>query len=233
MIYIGIDDTDNKTSRGTGHLARLIAADLAQDYRLLGVTRHQLLVDPRIPYTAKNSSAAIALEAPEPAQAGPTALPAIFERVRALMEASYQPGSDPGLCVAAAVPPAITEFGRRAQKTLVDQYAARQLAADYDLLLAGLGGNQGGVIGALAAVGLAACGDDGRYILIGNLRELSGELPVSAILAAGVSAVQTLDGKPAPDILLPADKLRPARRNGQAIQYVDFQDDAWTPLKLD
>ena len=63
MIYIGIDDTDNKTSRGTGHLARLIAADLAQDYRLLGVTRHQLLVDPRIPYPAKNSSAAIALEA--------------------------------------------------------------------------------------------------------------------------------------------------------------------------
>ena len=233
MIYIGIDDTDNKTSRGTGHLARLIAADLAQDYRLLGVTRHQLLVDPRIPYTAKNSSAAIALEAPEPAQAGPTALPAIFERVRALMEASYQPGSDPGLCVAAAVPPAITEFGRRAQKTLVDQYAARQLAADYDLLLAGLGGNQGGVIGALAAVGLAACGDDGRYILIGNLRELSGELPVSAILAAGVSAVQTLDGKPVDDILLQADKLRPARRNGLPIQYVAYQDGAWTPLKLD
>lgn len=233
IIYIGIDDTDNKTSRGTGHLARRIAADLAQDYRLLGVTRHQLLFDPRIPYTAKNSSAAITVETPDHDLAGSEVLKTIFARVRAIMDADYQPGSDPGLCVAADVPQAVIEFGRLAQQIMVDQYAARQLAAEHGILLQGLGGNQGGVIGALSAVGLAASENDGRYIMIGKLRELSGEMPVESILAAGVSAVQTLDGMLVADILLQADKLRPARRNGKAIQYVENKDGAWTPLKLD
>jgi hypothetical protein len=51
MLFIGLDDTDNLESRGTGYLARRIAAVLAADYALLGVTRHQLLVDPRVPCT--------------------------------------------------------------------------------------------------------------------------------------------------------------------------------------
>lgn len=233
IIYIGIDDTDNKTSRGTGRLARAIAADLGHDYRLLGVTRHQLLFDPRIPFTAKNSSATISVEAPGPEFTTPDALKTLFARVRAIMDADYQPGSDPGLCVAADVPQAIIDFGRQAQQFMVDQYLARQLAAEHGILLQGLGGNQGGVIGALASVGLAASGDDGRYIMVGHLRELSGEMPIETILAAGVSAVQTLDGEPVSDILLQADKLRPSRRNGMPIQYVAYQDGAWTPLKLD
>ena len=233
IIYIGIDDTDNKTSRGTGRLARAIAAELSLDFPLLGVTRHQLLFDPRIPFTAKNSSATIAIEAPDDAAYSSEILKTIFVRVRALMDADYQPGSDPGLCVAAEIPQAVIEFGKRAQQVMVDQYAARQLAAEHGILLQGLGGNQGGVIGALASVGLAASGDDGRYIMVGKLRELSGEMSIESILAAGVSAVQTLDGEPVEDILLQADKLRPARRNGMPIQYVAFQDGAWTPLKLD
>ena len=63
-IYIGMDDTDNLESRGTGHLARTIAQELAAEYQLLGVTRHQLLVDERVPYTSHNSSAVIELEVP-------------------------------------------------------------------------------------------------------------------------------------------------------------------------
>ncbi|HWQ82996.1 MAG TPA: hypothetical protein VN363_00425, partial [Anaerolineales bacterium] len=137
------------------------------------------------------------------------------------------------LCVAADVPEEIIAFGRRAQKEMVDQYLARQLAASHDILLQGLGGNQGGVIGALAAVGLAASGNDGRYIMVGKLRELSGEMPIASILAAGVSAVETLQGEPVSDILLQADKLRPSCRNGLAVQYVAYQDGIWTPLKLD
>ena len=60
-IFIGLDDTDNKESRGTGHLARVIAENLAEQYEVVGVTRHQLLFDPRVPYTAKNSCAAVIL----------------------------------------------------------------------------------------------------------------------------------------------------------------------------
>ena len=62
MIFIGLDDTDTLESRGTGHLARQIAAALAADYAVLGVVRHQLLRDPRVPCTKNNSSAAILLD---------------------------------------------------------------------------------------------------------------------------------------------------------------------------
>ena len=34
MIFIGLDDTDTLESRGTGHLARQIAAALAADYAI-------------------------------------------------------------------------------------------------------------------------------------------------------------------------------------------------------
>jgi hypothetical protein len=62
MLFIGLDDTDNLESGGTGHLAREIAAALAARDPLLGITRHQLLVDARAPCTSKNTCAAIMLD---------------------------------------------------------------------------------------------------------------------------------------------------------------------------
>lgn len=57
-ILIGIDDTDTLESTGTGRMARdlrdhLINLNMGAS---LGVSRHQLLVDDRIPYTLHNSS---------------------------------------------------------------------------------------------------------------------------------------------------------------------------------
>jgi len=228
MLFIGLDDTDTLESRGTGHLAREIAATLAVDCPLLGVTRHQLLVDPRVPCTKKNSCAAIVLDGD-----GDLDPVAVLERVRALMLADFQPGSDPGLCVTYDVPVAVTEFGRWVQLQLVTQEEARALAAAYAIPLLGLGGDQDGVIGALAAVGLAATGEDGRYVLVGRSRELSGLQPVSALLAAGVAAVRTLDGRPVTEGLVQADKLRPARRGGQPVAFVEWAGDNWRPMKLD
>jgi hypothetical protein len=228
MFFIGLDDTDTLESRGTGRLARQIAAALAADYPVLGVTRHQLLVDPRVPCTKNNSSAAIVLNVDGAVQPA-----ALLERVRALMMVDYQPGSDPGLCLARAVPAAVTEFGRRAQRQLVTQEEAQALAATHAISLVGLGGDRGGVIGALAAVGLAASGEDGRYVLVGRSRELSGLQPVSALLAAGVAAVRTLDGQQVTDGLVRTDKLRPARRGGQPVAIVEWAGDCWQPLKLD
>ncbi len=228
MLLIGLDDTDNLESRGTGHLARAIALALAAEYPLLGVTRHQLLLDPRVPCTKNNSCAAIALDVD--GNLNPNTL---RERVRALMLADFQPGSDPGLCIAHTVPTAVSEFGRRAQRELVSQDDARALAARHGLLLQGLGGNEDGVIGALAAVGLAATGEDGRYVLVGRLREMTGLQPVSALLAAGIAAVETLQGQPVTQGLVLTDKLRPARRDGRAIAVVEWAGDHWRPLKLD
>ncbi|KUK59679.1 MAG: tRNA(Ile2) 2-agmatinylcytidine synthetase [Methanoculleus marisnigri] len=50
-LYLGIDDTDTRESRGTGRLARTIAAELARSYTVTGVTRHQLFVHPASPPT--------------------------------------------------------------------------------------------------------------------------------------------------------------------------------------
>jgi tRNA(Ile2) C34 agmatinyltransferase TiaS len=228
MFFIGLDDTDTLDSRGTGHLARHIAAALVADYPVLGVTRHQLLLDPRVPCTKNNSSAAILLKAN-----GDLDPITLLDRVQALVLDGHQPGSDPGLCVAHAVPVVVTEFGRRAQRQLVTQDEARSLAMAHDLPLLGLGGTKDGIIGALAAVGLAASGEDGRYVLVGRSRELSGLQPVSALIEAGVTAVQTLDAQPVTSGLVQTDKLRPARRGGRPIAVVEWVGDHWRPLKLD
>jgi tRNA(Ile2) C34 agmatinyltransferase TiaS len=228
MILIGLDDTDNLESRGTGHLARCIAAALANDYALLGVTRHQLLVDPRVPCTRNNSCAAILLE-----PNGHRDLDPLLDTVRQLMLSDFQSGSDPGLCVVQDVPPSISSFGHRTQRELVTQEEARALAAQHEIQLLGLGGDQSGVIGALAAVGLAATGEDGRYVLVGRSRELGGLQPISALLMAGIKAVRTSEGHPVCEGLVLTDKLRPARRDGQPIAVVEWAGECWHPLKLD
>lgn len=228
MIFIGLDDTDTLESRGTGHLARQIAVTLAANYSVLGVTRHQLLIDPRVPCTQKNSCAAIALEANGSFEAN-----ALLEQVRELVLDDYQPGSDPGLCVAEGIPAAITRFGRRVQRQLIAQHEAWVLAAAHGIPLLGLGGSEDGVIGALAAVGLAASGEDGRYVSVGRSRELAGLRTVSELLEAGVAAVQTLAGQPVTEGLVQTDKLRPARRGNQPVAVVEWAGDYWLPLKLD
>ena len=104
MDYIiGIDDTDNTESRGTGHLARIMAAALSQDFSVQGVTRHQLLEDERVPKTAKNSCAAVLFEG------DPYPLEEIATVARKVMLDDFQLGSDPGLCVVSTVPPHLRE----------------------------------------------------------------------------------------------------------------------------
>lgn len=227
MIFIGLDDTDNLTSRGTGHLARHIATVLATHYSLLGVTRHQLLEDSRVPCTKKNSCATIILDAD-----GELDTKTLFEQVQGMVLTDFQPGSDPGLCLAQSVPNAIIDFGRRVQNQLVTQAEARTLAETHTIPLIGLGGDEDGVIGALAAVGLAASGQDGRYVQVGRVRELGGLQGVSMVLAAGVKTVQTLAGQPVTEGLVQTDKLRPARRGGRPVAVVEWAGDYWRPLKL-
>ncbi len=229
MNYIlGLDDTDNLESRGTGHLARELAKALAQDFAVHGVTRHQLLEDPRVPKTAKNSCAAILFS-------GDTfPLDELAAFARHFMLNDFQPGSDPGLCVTTAtVPDEIIAYGQRAQREFLTQKEPRKLANQHKIWLQGLGGDEDGVIGALAAVGLAASGSDGRYVQVGTIRDLVGLLPPVDILAAGIAAVKTLDGVDVTEGLVNTEKMRPARRNGQPILFVEKDGDLWQPLKLD
>ena len=207
----------------------MVAADLMVDFTLIGVTRHQLLVDPRVPYTSHNSSAAICIQNRARIELG-----TLFERVKALMMSDFIAGSDPGLCIAKTpISRQIGEFGQRAKADLVTQSEARKLASEHNILLEGLGGTQDGVIGALSAVGLAADGEDGRYLMVGNSRELTGLQPVVAVLATGIVAIRTVDGLPVNKGLVLADKLRPTRRGAQPILFVEWAENHWQPVKMD
>lgn len=228
ILYIGLDDTDNNYSRGTGHLAREIASKLSAFGSVFCVTRHQLLVDERIPYTSHNSCAAISMDVSQTID-----IQGLFEYVRSLMLADFQPGSDPGLCIAKHTEAIeLIEFGRSVQTKLVTREDALQQAVRSSFYLEGLGGTNDGVIGSLAAVGLASCGYDGRYLWVGKIRELFGLQPIRSLFEQGICAVMTLDNKPVTDGYVLADKLRPARRNFLPIQYVTWAGDWWEPVKL-
>jgi hypothetical protein len=222
-LFIGLDDTDIRTSPGTGHLARHIASILATHWSFLGVTRHQLLFDPRIPMTAKNSANVVHLQVDAPPD-----LVGLADEVTDLMHAHFQPGSDPGLCVAVDLPAAIAAFGRKAQTTLVTADEASHLAAEHKLILRALGGDGGGVIGALAAVGLAATGNDGRFNWVGQVRELAGIQPVAAIWEAGIARVETTTGEVIKHGQVDTgDKIRPALIDGQPVLLVEPNNGLW------
>lgn len=229
-IFIGLDDTDTlESAAGTGRLAALIMQELGK-LRIdgYGVSRHQLLFDRRIPYTAKNSANVVHVVGDD------LDIPAIAEYVEGIMRNHYELGSDPGLCVGADIPDAIVHFGRRAQREIVTQDEALALAQNHGLFLRGLGGTNGGVIGALAGVGLASCGNDGRFTRIGQIRELTGIVSVANVLAAGIKAVHTLDGISITEGAIDTEgKVRPSLRDGQAVLYVERANGHWRALRLD
>ncbi len=231
MIYVGIDDTDTLDTPGTNQLARALVKRVAHQCRCVLIIRHQLLEDPRVPCTSHNGSASILLE-PE---AGCT-IPSLVDALRERMREGFVPGSDPGLCVAAAVPEAITEFGRRCQRELVGQEEARDLAAEHGLYLEGLGGTEGGVIGALAAVGLAA-GGDGRVVHIGDWPDdLAGPQEIAAVRARGVEVLALGTQQPIAQGLIDVGKhLRPNYRQNRILLFVESTDSgpsAWRAVRL-
>jgi len=231
---IGVDDTDNLESRGTGHRVRQLADFLAQQglAQPLGITRHQLLVAPQIPYTSHNSSACLLVETDE------KQVNDLWEACRDFLLRESAPGSDAGLCLAAwdSVNACIRAFGRRAKIVVLTQLEAEQTALDYEIQLEGLTGTHGGIIGALAAVGLHREGSDGRFLWLPGLRDLSGTHPVAEICASGhIDGIRPLNGtnlSPATLINL-GEWVRPILHGGQAILYVEEQNNEWHILPKD
>ena len=217
MVYIGIDDTDVPGGPGTNQLARAIVARLQSRFTPRLILRHQLLSDPRVPCTTKNGSASILLESNGDLEPGPLAA-----EVKGEMLARFQEGSDPGLCVTECVPEPIRGFGRRCQGELVRQADARALAVEHGIHLEGLGGTQDGVIGALAAVGLAATGSGGRVVHIGSFPDdLSGLTDVEVARSRGIDIRSLVDDEIVTTGVVDVGKhLRPNYRNGRIVIYV-------------
>lgn len=225
-VLIGVDDTDNITSRGTGWLVQrlIMALEQAGLGHALGATRHQLLVDPAIPYTSHNSSACIAWDAGREAD-----VEAIADFCGRYLSRESAPGSDPGLVVAPRVACAsglagLVDYGQRAKREVLDQPSARALATASGLHVSGHGGDEGGVIGALAAVGLHLSGADGFFLWMPGIRRLMGE-STYAELRSTVPIDRACDGDgheplPSDDIYL-GDWVRPILADGQAVLLLE------------
>lgn len=233
MILVGIDDTDTVDSRGTNQLAKSLAADLADRFTCHQIVRHQLLDDPRVPYTSRNGSASLLFEPTAP-DAG---LDELFARMREGMLADFVPGSDPGLCIvpAESVPDAVVEYGRRCQLELSSRAEAIEVASRIGVRLEGLGGTNDGVIGALAAIGLAATGDDGR--IVHDCRwpdETGGPRSIASLSALGLVVQNHETGETIEAGTVDVGKkLRPNLRNHRATLLVRPDgDDTFTALKL-
>lgn len=192
-FLIGIDDTDFGESIGTGALARELQILLMRRLGFVsgGVTRHQFLVHPDIPYTSHNSSACLVLE-------GDSSVDDVAGLCIEFIEFLLHPGADPGLCVATPdqFTPACAAFGVRAQEVVVRKEEALRLAADCGIFLRELGGEGIGVIGAFGGCALRASGTDGRFISMRGIRDFAGDASVSALLAGTeIDRVVDSDGR--------------------------------------
>ena len=226
---IGIDDTDNHESPGTGQLSRRLAAELGRrGIRSLGITRHQFLLDDRIPYSSHNSGACLAVTCDPSAEE--------LNIAASLIREWSAPGSDPGICIAAtgAVPPAVIEWGWRATREVLTISEALAAARDAGLRLEMLGGTGQGVIGALGSVGLRADGNEGRFLDLAGLRSLGERVRIEELDALGVRVEHSSAGKRTEagggnGVYFTAGWVRPRLQGGRAVWPVEWSDehDAW------
>lgn len=223
---IGIDDTDNLESRGTGHRARQLADWLNENQLAVprGITRHQLLVDPHIPYTSHNSSACLSIETENPND--------VWDASQEFLLRESAPGSDAGLALANwdSINDCALSFAKRAKIAVLTMPEAEQTASQCGIRLVGLTGTHGGIIGALSAVGLHRAGNDGRFLWLPGLRELKGKYPVLEIQSKGhVDRVCTLSHVNLHDktIVDVGEWVRPVLREGKSTLYVEEINHEW------
>ena len=224
-FLVGLDDTDFGESIGTGALSRELNLFLVRRLGLQshGITRHQFLVHPDIPYTSHNSSACIELS-------GSSTVDAIATEARQFIEYLFHPGADPGLCVATPdqLSPACLSFGIRAQNEVLKKQEAIDTAREHRVLLLELGGTGQGIIGAFCGCALRSSANDGRFISMRGIREIDGEMTVAELTArTGIDRVVDESGNPlAPDCLVDTTGgARPELILGRIVQPVVTRDD--------
>jgi len=224
-IYIGIDDTDNLESIGTGHIARDMAGSLENSglVNICSITRHQLLVSPEIPYTSHNSAACITGEI-----TGNELQIRDFCSDFLLKHAAD--GSDVGLCIVLEeeIPEEIIFFGQRAKTEVLKKSEAHAIAKRHSIHLIGLTGEKIGVIGALSAVGLRFQGDDGRVLWLPRLRETEGVYTAKEYMElVPVDETMNITGEllPANTKIMITDWCRPVVRNKKIVLFAEKSED--------
>ena len=161
-LLIGIDDTDNVDSIGTGDVLENLMDKLRENELGSGgfITRHQLYVHEAIPYTSHNSAMCCIAEVDH--------LIKTIDFCRDFMDVSCAEGSDPGLCVIdldrLRYKKRIIRFGQSAKSMVLKKRDALEVTDLHRqaVYLSEHGGTGDGVIGALAGCGLRLSGFDGK-----------------------------------------------------------------------
>ena len=232
VVYVGVDDTDVKGSPGTGRVARGLAKELESLglTRSLGVSRHQLLVDDRIRYTSHNSSKGIAVDTQ-------LTVDELLAAATGYMARCFVTGADPGLCFCAdrQVNQEIIDYGRLATSAVIPKTMALALAKKSGVVLKELGGTGDGVIGALAAVGLRAAGNDGRLVDLRGIHDIRGVLSVAELLRlTDIDHVESTSGivLGRAEVIDSQDRIRPSLVGGRPVLRVQRNGaDSWVPVE--
>ena len=217
-IYLCIDDTDTEVSIGTGRVARHLSERIEKEGlgKVKGITRHQLLLDEKVPYTANNGNACLKVVNFDEK---------IYEFSVEFMKSNFVPGSDPGICICPEemITSELVDFGHMAQQKVLSKNEAYELAHKNGIFLKELGGDGQGVIGALAGVGLRFSGNDGRFIELDNIRNVVNKMKVKEILErTPIESVVDLQGNELSEevVIEPLGWLRPCLRNGKPVLIV-------------
>ena len=221
-VLVSIDDTDNHESRGTGFRARQLAQMLAAGQLAVvrGISRHQLFVHPDIPYTSHNSALCLDMDW----RGGP--LSELADITRAYLREASAPGSDAGFCICpfASVPGEVAAFGAAAKNVVLTQAAARDLARRHGIILEGVTGDEGGVIGAIASVGLRKAANDGRFVWVEGVRELRGITTADVLLKeTGIDIIRAAENRivTGPDRISVEPWPRPVLLGDKAVLLVE------------
>ncbi|NCA76681.1 MAG: hypothetical protein EOM90_10120 [Alphaproteobacteria bacterium] len=227
-IFIGIDNTDNTGTQDTGSLARALAESFAPVglFAVRTITRHQLLVDRRIPFTTHNSAASIT-------GVCKGSLADLIDHTRKFLLKTSACDADPGMCVATGddITADLLAFGNRAKREILTMNDAYRVISGTSIFLEGLKKTRLGLIGALAAVSLRAGGNDGRLLWTRNLLETTGSFPISEFLSkVDVDRVVEKDfNEPSPSsVIMIGDWCQPVLIGGKVTLIAEKADNKVT-----
>ncbi len=232
MIYVGIDDTNNAESVGTAKFTRQVASKISEQFSVYGVTRHQFYINQEIDYTVYNFCAVIHVDADN------GHLSSIFDIAKEEIIANFNMGSNPGLAVAHEdqISPSVMIFGADAKKKILTRHMAIKLAENSKIELEGFGKTKNGVIGALAGVGLASAKNDGRFIQLGQLRDIKEPMPVKKFLKYGIDRIFTIEGVQVFEgIIFNEDNkpVKPSPVNGEVVLFVEPENKMFRAVNID
>ena len=231
-IYLGLDDTDILGSPGTNQIAMALAIKL-KDLKIetMMILRHQLWYDARVPYTSKNGSASMQLKSNEAID-----FLSLASFCKDFLLSHFVEGSDPGLCLATEDQAlSLVSHGWRTTGEWVNPIEAINKSRETGCLLWSIAGRDHGVVGAIAAVGLAASGEQGRVVFHqSGYGEIRGMISIEKLNAFGIVVVeeasQAMVSKGLVDLV---KKLRPNIRGQKVVLYVEkgMKFDSWIALK--